>query len=134
VVDLFQHLKPETIQPQEEKSVETVAAPTTAVSTTAQASASAAATDVKPAASAASSAVASASSSVAPAASSVSSPETSAPVMDISFMENGQENGGNNNEQILKLYKQGKSKIAIAKELGLGVGEVKLVIDLYKNM
>jgi DNA-binding NarL/FixJ family response regulator len=54
--------------------------------------------------------------------------------MDISFMENGQENGGNNNEQILKLYKQGKSKIAIAKELGLGVGEVKLVIDLYKNM
>jgi DNA-binding NarL/FixJ family response regulator len=128
VVDLFQHLKPETIQPQEEKVVETVAAPTTAVSTTAQASASAAAvTDVKPAASASATSTA-----VAPAA--AASPETSAPVMDISFMENGQENGGNNNEQILKLYKQGKSKIAIAKELGLGVGEVKLVIDLYKNM
>ncbi len=39
----------------------------------------------------------------------------------------------NNNEQILSLYKQGKSTIAIARELGLGVGEVKLVIDLYKN-
>ncbi len=123
VVDLFQHLKPETIQPQEEKVVEAAALP----------SASAAVTDVKPAASAASSAGAPAS-AVSPAASSVSSPEASTPVMDISFMENGQENGGNNNEQILKLHRQGKSKIAIAKELGLGVGEVKLVIDLYKNM
>lgn len=41
--------------------------------------------------------------------------------------------GTNNNEQILNLHKQGKSTVAIAKELGLGVGEVKLVIDLYKN-
>lgn len=40
----------------------------------------------------------------------------------------------NNNERIFELHRQGKSKIAIAKELGLGVGEVKLVIDLYKNM
>ena len=39
----------------------------------------------------------------------------------------------NNNEKILELFRQGKSKVAIAKELGLGVGEVKLVIDLYKN-
>ncbi len=38
------------------------------------------------------------------------------------------------NEQILTLHKQGKSTVAIAKELGLGVGEVKLVIDLYKNL
>lgn len=38
----------------------------------------------------------------------------------------------NNNEKILKLHKQGKSNVAIAKELGLGVGEVKLVIDLFK--
>jgi DNA-binding NarL/FixJ family response regulator len=128
VVDLFQHLKPETIQPQEEKVVGAAASTTAQVSTSA-----AAVTDVKPAASAASSAGAPAS-AVSPAASSVSSPEASTPVMDISFMENGQENGGNNNEQILKLHRQGKSKIAIAKELGLGVGEVKLVIDLYKNM
>ena len=39
----------------------------------------------------------------------------------------------NNNEKILGLYQQGKSTVAIAKELGLGVGEVKLVIDLFKN-
>ena len=41
--------------------------------------------------------------------------------------------GRNNNERILELYKQGKSKVSIAKELGLGVGEVKLVIDLFRN-
>lgn len=40
----------------------------------------------------------------------------------------------NKNEMILELHKKGKSNVAIAKELGLGVGEVKLVIDLYKNM
>lgn len=39
----------------------------------------------------------------------------------------------NSNEKILELYRQGKSTVAIAKELGLGVGEVKLVIGLYKN-
>ncbi len=40
----------------------------------------------------------------------------------------------NNNERILELHKKGKSNVAIAKELGLGVGEVKLVIDLFKGM
>lgn len=40
----------------------------------------------------------------------------------------------NNNEKILELHKMGKSNMAIAKELGLGVGEVKLVIDLFKGM
>jgi len=39
----------------------------------------------------------------------------------------------NNNERILELHKAGKSNMAIAKELGLGVGEVKLVIDLFKG-
>lgn len=39
----------------------------------------------------------------------------------------------NCNRQILELYSQGKSKVDIAKELGLGVGEVKLVIDLYQG-
>ena len=38
----------------------------------------------------------------------------------------------NHNDEILRLYKEGKSNVAIAKELGLGVGEVKLVIDLAK--
>ena len=39
----------------------------------------------------------------------------------------------NSNDKILELYRQGKSKVAIAQELGLGVGEVNLVIDLYRN-
>ncbi len=46
----------------------------------------------------------------------------------------GEEDGRNNNERILELHKAGKSNVAIAKELGLGVGEVKLVIDLFRNM
>ena len=39
----------------------------------------------------------------------------------------------NNNERILALSEQGLSTVEIAKELGLGVGEVKLVIDLFKG-
>ena len=39
----------------------------------------------------------------------------------------------NNNDRILALHKEGKSNMAIAKELDLGVGEVKLVLDLFKN-
>lgn len=38
-----------------------------------------------------------------------------------------------NNRQILELYSQGKSVLEISKMLGLGQGEVKLVIDLYKG-
>lgn len=40
----------------------------------------------------------------------------------------------NNNTRILNLHKMGKSNMAIAKELGLGIGEVKLVIDLFEGM
>ena len=39
----------------------------------------------------------------------------------------------NNNDRILALHKEEKSNMAIAKELDLGVGEVKLVLDLFKN-
>ncbi len=39
----------------------------------------------------------------------------------------------NNNTQILSLYSQGKSVMEISKLLGLGQGEVKLVIDLFKG-
>jgi ABC-type transporter Mla subunit MlaD len=39
----------------------------------------------------------------------------------------------NNNDQIMQLYKQGVSNMDIAKKLGLGVGEVKLVINLFKG-
>lgn len=46
----------------------------------------------------------------------------------------GVDGNRNSNERILELHSMGKSNVAIAKELGLGVGEVKLVIDLYKNL
>lgn len=39
----------------------------------------------------------------------------------------------NNNDKILRMYKEGMSNVDIAKELGLGVGEVKLVINLFKG-
>lgn len=45
--------------------------------------------------------------------------------------ENKQANISINNTEILKLYKQGKSILDIAKQLGIGQGEVKLVIDLF---
>ena len=34
------------------------------------------------------------------------------------------------NRQIIEMHKAGKSNMVIARELGLGIGEVKLVIDL----
>lgn len=43
------------------------------------------------------------------------------------------DSGRNNNEMIRKLHEEGKSNMQIAKELGLGVGEVKLVIDLFSS-
>lgn len=39
----------------------------------------------------------------------------------------------NKNEEILRLHQLGKSNVAIAKELDLGVGEVKLVIGLFEG-
>lgn len=39
----------------------------------------------------------------------------------------------NHNDMILALYKEGFSKVEIAKKLNLGVGEVSLVIGLYKG-
>lgn len=39
----------------------------------------------------------------------------------------------NHTNEILKLYKSGKSNVEIAKLLSLGTGEVKLIIDLYKE-
>ncbi len=37
----------------------------------------------------------------------------------------------NRNDEILKLYKEGRSILDISKKLDIGQGEVKLVIDLY---
>lgn len=38
----------------------------------------------------------------------------------------------NNNDVILAFHKMGKSDVQIAKELGLGVGEVRLVLNLFQ--
>lgn len=40
---------------------------------------------------------------------------------------------GSNKDKILKLHQEGKSNMAIAKSLGLGIGEVKLIIDLFQT-
>lgn len=53
--------------------------------------------------------------------------------VDIRFAQR-KDNGRNSNERILELHKAGKSNMAIAKELGLGLGEVKLVIDLFEGV
>lgn len=44
------------------------------------------------------------------------------------------EEDNNRNEEILALHKQGLSAVEIARQLELGVGEVKLVIDLYQGV
>lgn len=59
--------------------------------------------------------------------------QESAASVDIQFAQE-ENNGRNSNERILELHKAGKSNMAIAKELGLGLGEVKLVIDLFEGM
>lgn len=45
----------------------------------------------------------------------------------------GDAGSDNRNEEILRLHKAGKSNVAIAKELDMGVGEVKLVIGLFEG-
>lgn len=59
--------------------------------------------------------------------------QENASAVDIQFAQ-GKDNGRNSNERILELHKAGKSNMAIARELGLGLGEVKLVIDLFEGM
>jgi hypothetical protein len=39
----------------------------------------------------------------------------------------------NSNDIILEMHKEGKSNMAIARALGLGISEVKLVIDLFES-
>lgn len=46
-------------------------------------------------------------------------------------MDGGDTNEANKTAKILELYQQKKSVLEISKALGLGQGEVKLVIDLY---
>lgn len=58
---------------------------------------------------------------------------TSRPEIAVSLDSSGR-GGRNSNERILELHKAGKSNMAIAKEMGLGIGEVKLVIDLFEGI
>ena len=53
--------------------------------------------------------------------------------VDVSMAAAGKNGSRNNNEKIRELHKAGKSNMAIAKELGLGIGEVKLVLDLFAD-
>ena len=61
---------------------------------------------------------------------------TKQPLIDVAILKEKEieENIHNSNELILEMYKKGKTKTEIAQKLNLGVGEVKLVIDLYKGM
>lgn len=56
------------------------------------------------------------------------------PEVAVSLNTVGKTGGRNSNERILELHKAGKSNMAIARELGLGIGEVKLVIDLFEGI
>ncbi len=60
------------------------------------------------------------------------------PVMEpgtVSGMEDVQESAepGSNKDRIISLYRQGKTVTDIGRELELGIGEVKLVIDLFQQ-
>lgn len=47
--------------------------------------------------------------------------------------EDAEEEKENHNKEILALHKKGMSDVEIARKFGLGLGEVKLVIGLYKG-
>lgn len=49
------------------------------------------------------------------------------------FTEEQAAEKSNHNQKILDMYRNGKDAVEIAKELGLGVGEVKLVIGLFRE-
>ena len=55
------------------------------------------------------------------------------PIPNIEIQFDSDSNMGSNKEKILALHQEGKSNMAIAKSLGLGIGEVKLIIDLFEN-
>ena len=70
---------------------------------------------------------------VAPAAAALVSVEASDAALGTPAGSNANADIINHTHEILKLYKAGKSNVEIAKLLSLGTGEVKLIIDLYKE-
>ena len=64
-------------------------------------------------------------------------PQASVPVKAIGTQEDGQlefaelMQADRRQEEVLKLHKQGKSVLEISKTMGMGQGEVKLIVDLY---
>lgn len=58
-------------------------------------------------------------------------PATTAPLSLSSLPSGGDTSSQNRNDEIIALYKSGKSVMEISKLLGMGQGEVKLIIDLY---
>jgi hypothetical protein len=48
-------------------------------------------------------------------------------------MDDEEEEGVNHNDEILTMHRKGISDVQIARDLGLGLGEVKLVIGLFKG-
>lgn len=58
-------------------------------------------------------------------------------IQTVSAQDNGMHDNGthglNRNDEILSMYESGMDSRQIAKKLNLGIGEVRLVIDLYKS-
>lgn len=58
-------------------------------------------------------------------------------IQTVSAQDNGMHDNGthglNRNDEILSMYESGMDSRQIAKEFNLGIGEVRLVIDLYKS-
>ena len=58
-------------------------------------------------------------------------------IQTVSTQDNGMHDNGthglNRNDEILSMYESGMDSRQIAKELNLGIGEVRLVTDLYKS-
>ena len=51
----------------------------------------------------------------------------------VSMVQKKVSEDNNSNDRILQLYQGGMDLVSIAKKLGLGVGEVKLVVDLFNG-
>jgi hypothetical protein len=53
--------------------------------------------------------------------------------VEVEHMDEEEADGVNHNDEILTMHRKGISDVQIARDLGLGLGEVKLVIGLFKG-